>query len=227
MRALSSLEPAPNVHAVSQITGQLVTSLDCARHVARPFDYWLLSGILPDEAIQAIVALPFVAPSNLTHDGRRETNNSSRIFFSPENQARYQICKTVAQAFGDTLVVEALGQIVGCELSAGKLRIEYCRDVDGFWLEPHLDIAVKMLTMLVYLSDDPNLSDAGTDIYDDSPEHNLVVSAPYAKNKGLIFKPGANTWHGLSKRPIRGVRRSLIINFVSSDWRQTEELAFP
>ncbi|HLW90763.1 MAG TPA: hypothetical protein VKS78_05615 [Roseiarcus sp.] len=84
-----------------------------------------------------------------------------------------------------------------------------------------------MLTMLVYLSDDPNLSNAGTDIYDDSPEHRLVASALYARNKGLIFAPGANTWHGFSKRPIRGLRRSLIINFVSSDWRQMEELAFP
>jgi hypothetical protein len=227
MIALSSLQPAPKVEAASRIVRQLAASFDRAHHVVRPFDYWLLSDILPEKTIKDIVALPFVAPSKPTFDGRRETNNFSRIFFSPENQARYPVCEAVAQAFGDALIVEALGRIVGRELGAGKLRIEYCQDVDGFWLEPHLDIAVKMLTMLVYLSDDPNLSDAGTDIYDDSPEHKLVASAPYAKNKGLIFTPGANTWHGLSKRPIRALRRSLIINFVSSDWRQTTELAFP
>ncbi len=212
---------------MSQIVTHLLTSLSRALHVSNPFDYWLLSDILPEKTIGAIVALPFPASSALTFDGRRESNNSSRIFFSPPNQARNPVCRAVAEAFNAALVVDALGRMVGRQLCTGKLRIEYCRDTDGFWLEPHLDIAVKMLTMLVYLSDDPALADAGTDIYDDSPEHRIVASAPYARNKGLIFAPGDNTWHGLSKRPIRGFRRSLIVNFVASEWRQTEELAFP
>jgi len=83
-----------------------------------------------------------------------------------------------------------------------------------------------MLTVLVYLSGDPNLSDASTDIYDGPPSHKLVASAPYARNTGLIFAPGDDTWHGFAKRPIRGLRQSLIINFVSSEWRDVEELAF-
>ncbi|OYV33337.1 MAG: hypothetical protein B7Z81_11520, partial [Acidocella sp. 20-61-6] len=103
--------------------------------------------------------------------------------------------------------------------------IEYCQDVDGFWLEPHRDIAVKLFTMLIYVSEDPALFDAGTDIYDDTPAHNLVASVPYEKNRGLIFIPGAASWHGFSKRPIRGLRQSLIINYVSPDWRAVDELA--
>ena len=120
----------------------------------------------------------------------------------------------------------ALRSLTGADLSRGHLRIEYCQDVDGFWLEPHLDISVKLFTMLVYLSGDPALRDAGTDIYDSSPEHRLAASAPYEKNKGLIFIPGTNSWHGFSKRPIRGLRKSIIINFVSDDWRAKDELAY-
>ncbi|MBS0244560.1 MAG: 2OG-Fe(II) oxygenase, partial [Proteobacteria bacterium] len=113
----------------------------------------------------------------------------------------------------------------GTDLSQGHLRVEYCQDVNGFWLEPHVDISVKLFTMLVYLSDDPALYDAGTDIYDASPEHKLVGTAPYEKNKGLIFIPGTDTWHGFTPRPIKGVRKSIIINYVSPAWRDKYELA--
>ena len=79
--------------------------------------------------------------------------------------------------------------------------------------------------MLVYLTDAPELHDAGTDIYDASPEHKLIASAPYEWNAGLIFIPGKNTWHGFRKRPIRGLRKSIIINYVGPEWRAVEELA--
>ena len=75
------------------------------------------------------------------------------------------------------------------------------------------------------MSDAPELHDAGTDIYDASPQHRLVKSAPYEWNAGLAFIPGHDTWHGFSRRPIRGVRKSLIINYVSPEWRAVQELA--
>ena len=105
------------------------------------------------------------------------------------------------------------------------MRVEYCQDVDGFWLEPHVDISVKLFTMLVYLTDSPDLYDSGTDIYEGPPSHKLVSTAPYEWNAGLIFIPGKDTWHGFSKRPIRGIRKSVIINYVSPDWRAVNELA--
>jgi hypothetical protein len=38
------------------------------------------------------------------------------------------------------------------------------------------------------------------------------------------FNPFA--WHDFRPRPIRGPRKSLIINYVTSDWRDREELAY-
>ena len=77
--------------------------------------------------------------------------------------------------------------------------------------------------MLVYLSKEPELADAGTDLYDDAFNH--VGRAPFAQNRGLIFIPGSDTWHGFAKRPLRGVRRSIIVNYVAEDWRERWQLA--
>ena len=200
--------------------------LEHVNHVKQPYDYWLLDNIMPGNMIDEIAALPFPPPENPVFSGRRESNNSTRVYFTPENQKLFPVCRETVALFGDTQVVKALEQMTGSNFSRGQLRIEYCQDVDGFWLEPHLDISVKYFTMLVYLSDDPNLFDAGTDVYDSSPEHKLVASAPYERNAGLIFIPGSNTWHGFSKRPIRGLRKSLIINYVSPEWMSKGELAY-
>ena len=202
--------------------------LDClsrSRHVIEPFGYWLLDKALPDATVSAIADLPFAPPVAAVFDGRREANNSTRVYFSKENQSRFAVCRDVVAGFNHPGVIAAIETATGTDLSRGHLRVEYCQDVDGFWLEPHVDIKVKLFTMLVYLSGEPELRDAGTDIYDASPEHRLVASAPYERNKGLIFIPANDTWHGFTKRPVRGVRKSIIINYVSPEWRSTDELA--
>ncbi len=211
--------------ATMDTAGVVSAALANASHSTTPFDYWLIEDVLPETACDAIAALPFAPPGAPMFDGRRESNNSTRVYFSPENQMRFAVCRDVADAFRSSVVIGALERTTGRSLSDGRLRIEYCQDVDGFWLEPHVDIPVKLLTMLVYLADEPELHGAGTDIFDASPEHRLVASAPCEWNAGLIFVPGHDTWHGFSKRPIHGVRKSIIINYVTSDWRAVEELA--
>jgi hypothetical protein len=204
--------------------------LSCLAHAdtqSYPFAHWVLSDILPVAWLDALAALPFAPPDGAVFNGQRESNNALRVYFTPQIQNEFATCHDIVEVFNDPAVLQKLQNITGVDVAAGQLRIEYCQDVDGFWLEPHRDISVKLFTMLIYVSDDPNLFDAGTDIYDDTPEHNLVASVPYEKNRGLIFIPGSNSWHGFSKRPINGLRKSLIINYVSPDWRAVEELAFP
>lgn len=36
-----------------------------------------------------------------------------------------------------------------------------------------------------------------------------------------------DTWHGFGKRPIGGIRRSIIVNYVKDEWRSRHELAYP
>jgi hypothetical protein len=209
----------------NEVAQSFLACLASSRRVTSPFRYWLLEDALPAATVEAIATLPFAPPAAAAFDGRRESNNSTRVYFSKENQTRFPVCREMAAAFQHPLVTRAIERETGTDLAEGHLRIEYCQDVDGFWLEPHVDIPVKLFTMLVYLSGEPELRDAGTDIYDASPAHSLVASAPYERNKGLIFIPGADTWHGFTPRPIRGVRKSIIINYVSPAWRDTYELA--
>lgn len=216
----------PQPTTTSSASRHFLGCLHDANHVRDPYDFWLLSNVFPEKMIAALASLPFKAPADPCFDGRRESNNSTRVYFTPENQSAFPVCRDTVDIFSDPTVITAMQNTTGADLSQGHLRIEYCQDVDGFWLEPHLDIKVKLFTMLVYLSDDPNLFDAGTDVFDASPEHKLVASAPYERNAGLIFIPGTNTWHGFTKRPIRGLRKSLIINYVTPEWLSKGELAY-
>jgi hypothetical protein len=204
--------------------------LDAVRRSTRytsPYRHWLLQEAFPETLARNLASLPFPAPEAMTHDGRRESNNAKRVYFTREIQDRYPICRTVADTFNDPPLRDVLAQETGAALNDAILRIEYCQDTGDFWLEPHTDISVKKFTMLIYLSDDPRLANCGTDVYDSTPQHRLVHTAPYMFNGGLIFVPASDTWHGFQRRMIHGIRKSLIINYVSPEWRDKWELSYP
>ncbi len=218
--------PVSEAPARNLVADSFLACLSRSKHTASPYDYWLLEGALPDEDVAAITALPFASPDGAVFDGKRETNNSTRVFFSPENQQRFEVCRRVVTGFQDPRVRHAIEETTGADLSDTHLRIEYCQDTEGFWLAPHTDIFVKKFTMLVYLSDDPRLKNAGTDVHEGPPDHKWVCSAPYGRNLGLIFVPGPNTWHAVGRRPLGGaVRKSIIVNYVTPAWRDKFELA--
>lgn len=202
-----------------------IRCLDNALIKDRPYRHWLLSRALPEEAADGIAALPWAPPPVGDSLGKRDTNNATRSYFSTQSRAEHAVCDAVAAAFQGRAVTEAIRRTCGVDLSGSSLRIEYCQDTDGFWLEPHTDIGVKKFTMLIYLSKGPHCADWGTDVLDASRK--VATRAPYAFNGGLVFIPGGNTWHGFAPRPIRGVRKSIIVNYVGPEWRARHELAFP
>jgi len=196
-----------------------------AKHVSEPFDYWLLEEALPEDDVDAMLALRCAPAAEAVFSGRRETNNAQRMFFGRDAQEKFTVCRRMADGFKDPHVIEAIERTTGARLAGTRLRIEYCQDGPGFWLEPHTDIAVKKFTMLIYLSDDPGLRLAGTDIHKGPPAFEYVTSAPYGRNLGVIFIPAGNTWHGVGHHPISGLRKSIIVNYVSPEWRDAFELA--
>jgi hypothetical protein len=217
-------------------TGATVPPDPCGAHIRAalstalrrdvPYRHWLLSDVLPDTTARLVAGLPLDVPSVADTAGRRETHNASRIFFGPEEQRRFPVVATVAAAFQHPCMIALLSAMTAVDFAGTHLRIEYCQDTQGFWLEPHTDIGAKTLTLLVYLSSEAESGAWGTDIYA-SPDGPPIGRVPAAFDSGLMFVPGADTWHGFEPREIQGVRRSLIINFVSSDWRARHELAFP
>lgn len=203
----------------------VVARLRAARRADEPYAHWLPEEALPPGLAEAAAALPFEPPRIADTLGRRETNNQSRTYFNAASRARFAACETVAAAFQDPETVAGIGRACGVDLAGTSLRIEYCLDTDGFWLEPHTDIGVKKLTMLIYLSSGPGADTLGTDIFDG--EGRVVKTSPSPFNGGLVFVPSDRTWHGFRRRPIEGVRRSMIVNYVGPEWRARHELSYP
>ena len=206
--------------------GSLQRSIAECHPVEAPFRHWRPRGMLDGEVAVALSNLEIEIPPDLDlSTGRREANNKTRLFFDTEGQKKNPAMKALAEAMQAPEVVAAWEKLCGIDLTGTYLRIEYCRDTGGFWLEPHTDIGAKLFTMLVYLSNDPGSEAWGTDLLD-GPDR-LVLTTPYQRNVGCIFIPSADSWHGFRRRPIVGVRRSLIVNYVRPEWRSRHELAFP
>ena len=218
--------PGPEVKSIAEdVIKTFLRSVDSAKRSEQPYRHWALQGCFPAGSVDDVLALPFDAPSLEGVSGKRELHNNTRKYFDVENRERFPVCEAIAQAFQDKRVTSHIEKAFGTNLKGTYLRIEFAQDIDGFWLEPHTDLGVKVFTMLLYLSKDPSHQDLGTDIYDGDKRH--FGRSAFAPNGAMVFIPGNNTYHGFEKRPIKGVRISLIINYVTNEWRAREQLSFP
>ncbi len=196
-----------------------------AEAAEKPYQHWLLHDCLPKQTLQAVSNLPFPAPDLDGKSGKREVHNATRRYFDIENRGQYAVVDTISEAFQSKTITTSVEQTFGTSVEGAYLRIEYAQDTDGFWLEPHTDLGVKLFTCLLYLSDIPSHKDLGTDIYDENKTH--AGRSPFAPNAAMVFVPSDITYHGFEPRTIEGVRKSLIINYVTDEWRAREQLAFP
>ena len=190
-----------------------------------PYPHWFLTHCLPAAVAAEVISLPFAAPSLDGVSGKRELHNKTRTYFDTDNQATFPAVDSVSRALQDARTTGMIEKRFGIALGGSYLRIEYAMDIDGFWLEPHTDLGVKLFTMLLYLSQDPQHAGLGTDIYDAGKKH--VGRSPFVSNAAMVFVPGNNTFHGFEPRKIEGVRKSLVINYVTNEWKAREQLAYP
>jgi hypothetical protein len=211
-----------NVDAVKK---SILDSFAQAERHEKPYPYFLVRNVVPKDLVPELRDLPFPAPDLGGVSGTREVHNKSRSYFDAEHCEQHDVCRALAEALQSEEVVAAVQSTFNTDLSDTFLRIEYGQDTDGFWLEPHTDIGVKSFTMLLYLSDEEGHEKLGTSIYADKDTH--VGESPFEPNLAMIFVPSNDTWHGFESRPIKGVRKSIIINYVTQDWRAREQLAFP
>jgi len=207
------------------VVDHLLKSFEEKQQHETPYRHWFLSSCLPQDLLDDIIALPFEVPDLGDVSGKRELHNSTRSYFDVANQKLHAPCATFARTFQDARVTAMIEHHFAINLSGTSLRIEYAQDTGNFWLEPHSDLGVKSFTMLVYLSKDKAHENLGTDIYD--MEKNHVGRSPFSPGGGLVFVPSDNTLHGFEPREIDGVRKSIIVNYVTSEWRAREQLAFP
>jgi hypothetical protein len=212
-------------HTAADVVASMTRSIATSTHNTTPYPHWFLEECLPAAAGDEIRALPFEAPTLGGISGKRELHNATRTYFDAPNRARFSIVEAISAGFQSPELTGRIASHFGTDLAGSYLRIEYAQDTGGFWLEPHTDLGVKVFTMLLYMSTDPRHESLGTDIYDADKKH--VARSPFKANAALIFVPSTNTFHGFEPRDIPGVRQSLIINYVTNEWRAREQLAYP
>ncbi len=210
---------------MNKVFDTFLESLANSDHFDHPYDHWILGNCLPQDACSDIRALPFPPPAIDDTEGKRDSHNESRQFITPSERRDFPVLEDLCATLQHPQCIKALQETCGAELEGTFLRIEYTQDTGGFWLGPHTDVGPKKFTMMIYLSDHPGSENWGTDVLD--ADHNIVktVSSPF--NAGMIFVPSSYSWHGFHRRHIDGIRRSLIINYVTTEWRNRHELAFP
>lgn len=207
------------------VSASLIAAFQRAQGETAPFRHWMLSSVFPPGLTAALRRLPYAPPDLGGVSGKRELHNDQRHYFDATNNARFEACAAVAKAFQSQRVAGAIARATGADLAGGYVRLEYAQDSDGFWLQPHTDLGVKRFTMLIYLADGEDQGDLGTDLYADPDT--WAKRSPFADNTALVFVPGDDTWHGLERRPIAGLRRSVIMNYVTDAWRERAQLAYP
>lgn len=207
------------------VAASLLDSFARASWHDHPYRHWFLLECLPADAAQAVVDLPFPPPELGGVSGKRELHNGTRKYFDIDNRARFPVCEAFAAAFQDKRVTGAIERAFPTNLRGSYLRIEYAQDTDGFWLEPHTDLGVKLFTLLLYMSPDASHTALGTDIYDQEKRH--VGRSPFLMNSAMVFIPSNITYHGFEPRHIEGVRKSVIVNYVTDEWRAREQLSYP
>ncbi|QNT77791.1 2OG-Fe(II) oxygenase [Entomobacter blattae] len=211
--------------SLETVRAHIQHALRKAKKEAAPYTHWLLEDVFPEEVCAALTAWD-PGKSAIAGDtqGRRETHNANRVFINQAVRAHSKPLAYLAEVLDEAETRALFSSVTGSEVADNWLRMELCLDTDGFWLEPHTDIGAKKLTFLVSLSRGKGSEEWGTDIM--NAEGQSLKRASGKFNSGLIFIPAEDTWHGFARRPIEGIRRTLIINFVDKSWRARHELAF-
>ncbi len=218
---MSVTSPTPT----NAVARTLAASIDRRERFEQPYRHYLVRDLLPPALARELADLPFAAPGVGGVSGRRELHNDTRSYFDKVAMARFPVMREVAEALQTSEMARHIATAFAAPIDGTYLRLEYALDVDGFWLEPHTDLGVKKFTCLIYLSDGPGHASLGTDIYWDRDRH--FGRSPFIPNSAMVFVPADNTWHGFERRPIEGVRKSVILNYVTPEWRAREQLSFP
>ncbi len=215
----------PKIPSADVIARHFSASVRAARRDDQPYRHWLLRDVFPEDLCTGILTLPIAPPYLGRTDGTRNSYNDQRAFITPVLRQKFPACATLAEALQRPEVAAVMAETCEIAVAGAYLRIEYIQDLDGAWLEPHHDIPEKLFSMVIYLFTGPDAAEWGTDIYDN--EKRWVGQSPGDFNSGVIFVPGANTWHGFEPRPIIGVRRLMEINYVAPNWRDRNQLCYP
>ncbi|EEA92000.1 2OG-Fe(II) oxygenase [Pseudovibrio sp. JE062] len=211
-------------NSASLISASIFHALRQATPHKAPFLHWTADNLLPQPILTDFQSLPTCIREMDYSEGQRATNNKLRQYLHGDSFMKFEAEQEFASAFQAPQMIELFYEKCGVDLTGTYLRIEYTCDQEGFWLEPHTDIGAKKFTLMIYLSE-AHGEEWGTSLYSD--KETFHSNTPWSPNRAMFFIPSDDSWHGFEKREISAPRKSLIINYVTSEWRARHELAFP
>ncbi len=202
-----------------------------------PFDHWEYDHPLSEGAILEITNadIPDVSKHNLTYDGTRALDGGAaefrkgiksggkaikfRCFVTEENASEFPNLKKFINELQSKNVHQEISKMINKDLSNAYVRVEVICDREGFWLKPHCDIKEKLMSGLIFVNNENESEELGTDFYNEKLEK--VKTVPYRHNYGYLFTSGPNTWHGMEKKKIVKERRCIQVNYVTfeTDWK--------
>lgn len=99
-----------------------------------------------------------------------------------------------------------------------RVRVEFCKDANGYWLKPHNDHPERKHTLLIYIDG----NGPGTTFYNKNDKKTIE----FKKNRALFFSTiGLNTYdisqisHGVEKQVIDTYRSTIILTFVNDNFK--------
>ena len=202
-----------------------------------PFDHWEYDKALSEEAIKEVINadIPDISKHNLIYDGTRAIDGGSaefregiasggkakkfRCFITKENTPEFPNLVKFINELQSKETYQIISNMIKRDLSKSYVRVEIICDREGFWLKPHCDIKEKLMSGLIFINNENESEELGTDFYNEKLEK--VKTVPYKHNYGYLFTSGPNTWHGMEKKKITKERRCIQLNYVTfgTDWR--------
>jgi hypothetical protein len=137
---------------------------------------------------------------------KTRTSNPNRVWLN--QQSGY--LSSIAHEFNRDDVQCQIGLEMGSIFRGCRTRVELCMDSVGSWLEPHKDDAAKVMTMQLYLSGHGNSTKLGS------------TETWVRENDAWAFDNTDQPIHSLE--PLKYNRASIIINYVTDDWRDKSVL---
>ena len=209
----------------------ILNSVKNSKHGTYPFSYWEVDKPLSEEMINELYNAKLDDPTahNIEYDGTRAIDGGDgklregdksggkalkfRCFVSKENEKNYPEILKLVKELQTKETSQAIGNLIGKDLSNAFVRVEICCDRKGFWLKPHCDIKEKLMSSMLFVNRNNESEELGTDFYNEKMEK--VYTVPYKDNYGYMFTTDENSWHGLEKKEIKDERRCLQVNYVT------------
>mgnify|MGYP006435709009 CR=1 FL=1 len=86
-------------------------NLDKVQFETKPFNHWVYDKVLPENIANDLSDLPILSSSIDKNSGKRDTYNTSRLFFNKRNCNKYSLFRDIVNIFNNLKTIIKLSQI--------------------------------------------------------------------------------------------------------------------